>query len=75
MFDDDEDGGKWIPSESLYYVKLFSTLHTKWRKPFKMDMYWLQYAPKAAFNGLKPELIEEENIMDIIQNNSFVFGK
>jgi hypothetical protein len=28
MFDDDEDGGKWIPSKPIM-AKLFSTLHTK----------------------------------------------
>jgi hypothetical protein len=29
MFDDDEDGGKWIPSDNEYYGEVVLTLATK----------------------------------------------
>jgi hypothetical protein len=61
MFDDDEDGGKWIPSKPIM-AKLFSTLHTKWRNHLKWMCIDYNTLPNAAFNGLKPDWLKRRTL-------------
>ena len=68
MFDEDEDGGKWIPSET-YYGELTFTLQYKneTEAPFPwlyMDYNTLQNA--AIANGLQCELILEGKHFDYL---------
>jgi hypothetical protein len=39
MFDDDEDGGKWIPSDNEYYGEVVLTLATKVKEKPQLDVY------------------------------------
>ena len=62
MFDEDEDGGKWIPSENDYYGELIFNISYKGEQDTPIDWLYLDYntLQNAAFgNGLKPELILE----------------
>lgn len=62
MFDEDEDGGKWIPFENDYYGELIFNISYKGEKDTPIDWLYLDYntLQNAAFgNGLKPELILE----------------
>jgi len=68
MFDDDEDGGKWIPSDG-YYGELTFTVQYKGETelPFPwlyMDYNTLQNA--ALANGLQCELISEGEHYDYL---------
>jgi len=62
MFDEDEDGGKWIPSENDYYGELIFNISYKGEQDTPIDWLYLDYntLQNAAFGyGLKPELILE----------------
>lgn len=62
MFDEDEDGGKWIPSEKEYYGELTFTITYKNEKEAPFDWLYLDYNTlqnAAIANGLKCELILE----------------
>ena len=68
MFDDEEDGSKWVPAEG-YYGELIFTLSYKnqTEKPFPwlyLDYNTLQNA--AHDNGLKCELISHGNHFDYL---------
>lgn len=68
MFDEDEDGGKWIPSDN-YYGELTFTVQYKneTEAPFPwlyMDYNTLQNA--ALANGLRCELVLEGNHFDYL---------
>ena len=68
MFDEDEDGGKWIPSET-YYGELTFTLQYKneTEAPFPwlyMDYNTLQNA--AIANGLQCQLVLEGDHFDYL---------
>ncbi len=68
MFDDEEDGSKWVPAEG-YYGELMFTLSYKnqTEKPFPwlyLDYNTLQNA--AHDNGLKCELISDGNHFDYL---------
>ena len=68
MFDDEEDGSKWVPAEG-YYGELIFTLSYKnqTEKPFPwlyLDYNTLQNA--AHDNGLKCELISNGNHFDYL---------
>lgn len=61
MFDDDEDGGKWIPSDT-YYGELEFTVTYKEETEVPFPWLYLDYntLQNAAFaNGLQCELVEE----------------
>lgn len=61
MFDDDEDGGKWIPSDA-YYGELEFTITYKEETEVPFPWLYLDYntLQNAAFaNGLQCELVEE----------------
>ena len=68
MFDEDEDGGKWIPSDN-YYGELTFTISYKneTEKPFPwlyLDYNTLQNAANA--NGLQCEMIAEGDHFDYL---------
>lgn len=69
MFDEDEDGGKWVPSENEYYGEVIFNIAYKGEKekPFEwmyIDFNTLQNA--ALANGLKCELILEGEHYDYL---------
>ncbi|GAA3758145.1 class I SAM-dependent methyltransferase [Flavobacterium ginsengiterrae] len=69
MFDEDEDGGKWIPSETEYYGELTFTISYKGEKEESFDWLYLDYNTlqnAAIANGLKCELIMEGEHYDYL---------
>lgn len=69
MFDDDEDGGKWIPGDTEYYGEVKYTVSYKGEteKPFDwlyIDYNTLQNAAHA--NGLNCELVLEGEHFDYL---------
>ena len=69
MFDEDEDGGKWISSENDYYGEVIFNIQYKGEKekPFQwmyIDYNTLQHA--AIANGLKCELLKEGEHYDYL---------
>jgi len=69
MFDEDEDGGKWIPSETEYYGELTFTISYKGEKEETFDWLYLDYNTlqnAAIANGLKCELIMEGEHYDYL---------
>jgi SAM-dependent methyltransferase len=68
MFDDDEDGGKWIPSNG-YYGELTFTVRYKNQVEDQFPWLYLDYntLQNAAFaNGLQCELIHEGEHYDYL---------
>ena len=68
MFDNDEDGGKWIPSNG-YYGELTFTIRYKNEKEDEFPWLYLDYntLQNAAFaNGLQSELILEGEHYDYL---------
>ncbi|MFB9077522.1 class I SAM-dependent methyltransferase [Flavobacterium procerum] len=69
MFDEDEDGGKWIPSDNDYYGELEFTISYKGEKEESFDWLYLDYNTlqnAAIANGLKCELISEGSHYDYL---------
>ena len=69
MFDEDEDGGKWIPSTNDYYGELTFTISYKGEKEETFDWLYLDYNTlqnAAVANGLKCELILEGEHYDYL---------
>lgn len=69
MFDEDEDGGKWIPSNNNYYGELTFTISYKGEKEETFDWLYLDYNTlqnAAIANGLKCELILEGEHYDYL---------
>jgi SAM-dependent methyltransferase len=69
MFDEDEDGGKWIPSENEYYGETIFNISYKGEKELPLDWLFLDYntLQNAAFaNGLQCELIQEGEHYDYL---------
>jgi SAM-dependent methyltransferase len=69
MFDEDEDGGKWIPSDEEYYGEIVFNIAYKGQKedPFNwlyIDFNTLQNAANAS--GLQCELIQEGEHYDYL---------
>lgn len=68
MFDDDEDGGKWIPSDG-YYGELTFTVQYKGETELPFPWLYMDYntLQNAAFaNGLQCELISEGEHYDYL---------
>lgn len=68
MFDEDEDGGKWIPSND-YYGELTFNISYKGEKEETFDWLYLDYntLQNAAFaNGLQCELVLEGEHYDYL---------
>lgn len=69
MFDEDEDGGKWIPSENEYYGETIFNITYKGEKELSFDWLFLDYntLQNAAFaNGFQCELILEGEHYDYL---------
>jgi len=69
MFDEDEDGGKWIPSDNEYYGEVTFTLSYKGEKEETFNWLYLDYNTlqnAAIANGLKCELILEGDHFDYL---------
>ena len=69
MFDEDEDGGKWISSENDYYGELTFEISYKGEKEEKLDWLYLDYNTlqnAAIANGLQAELILEGEHFDYL---------
>lgn len=69
MFDEDEDGGKWIPSSNDYYGELVFNITYKGEKEDAFDWLYLDYNTlqnAANANGLKCELILEGDHYDYL---------
>jgi SAM-dependent methyltransferase len=69
MFDEDEDGGKWIPSENDYYGELVFNISYKGEKEAPFDWLYLDYNTlqnAAIANGLNCELITEGEHFDYL---------
>ena len=69
MFDEDEDGGKWIPSENDYYGELVFNISYKNEKEEPFDWLYLDYNTlqnAAIANNLNCELILEGEHYDYL---------
>lgn len=69
MFDEDEDGGKWISSEHEYYGEVVFNIAYKGEKETPFDWMYIDYntLQNAAFaNGLQCELIAEGEHYDYL---------
>ena len=68
MFDDDEDGGKWIPGDG-YYGEIIFNISYKGEKEKPFDWMFIDYntLQNAAFaNGLQSELVMEGEHYDYL---------
>lgn len=69
MFDEDEDGGKWIPSDTEYYGELVFTISYKKETEEPFDWLYIDYNTlqnAAHANGLNCELIMEGSHYDYL---------
>jgi SAM-dependent methyltransferase len=69
MFDEDEDGGKWIPSEHEYYGEVVFNIAYKGEKEAPFNWMYIDYntLQNAAFaNGLQCELLLEGEHYDYL---------
>lgn len=69
MFDDDEDGGKWIPSDNEYYGELVFNITYKGEKEIPFDWMYVDYNTlqnAAIANGLQCELVLEGEHFDFL---------
>lgn len=69
MFDEDEDGGKWIPSENDYYGEVIFNISYKGEDETAFDWLYLDYNTlqnAAVANGLQCEFILEGEHFDYL---------
>src|SRR3970040_1803392 len=69
MFDDDEDGGKWIPSKGEYYGEIVFNISYKGEKEKPFDWMFIDYNTlqnAALDNGFQCELILEGEHFDYL---------
>lgn len=69
MFDDDEDGGKWIPSKNEYYGEIVFNISYKGENETPFDWMFIDYNTlqnAALDNGFKCELILEGEHYDYL---------
>ncbi|UYW00625.1 class I SAM-dependent methyltransferase [Flavobacterium agricola] len=69
MFDEDEDGGKWIPSERDYYGEVSFTITYKGETENAFDWLYIDYNTlqnAAHANGLNCELVIEGDNYDYL---------
>ena len=69
MFDDDDDGGKWIPSNGDYYGEVIFNISYKGENEAPFDWMYIDYNTlqnAAADNGLKCELVLEGEHYDYL---------
>jgi SAM-dependent methyltransferase len=75
MFDDDEDGGKWIPSNNDYYGEIVFNVTYKGEKEKPFDWIFIDYNTlqnAALANGLQCELIMEGEHYDYLAKLSII---
>jgi len=69
MFDEDDDGGKWIPSDNDYYGEVVFNISYKGEKENPFNWMYIDYTTlqnAAADNGLKCEMITEGEHFDYL---------
>lgn len=69
LFDEDEDGGKWIPTDREYYGELTFTVNYKGEKDETFPWLYLDYNTlqnACAYNHLQCELIKEGKHYDYL---------
>lgn len=69
MFDEDEDGGKWIPTDVDYYGEVIFDITYKGEKEASFDWMYIDYYTlqnAAVGNGLQCELIAEGEHFDYL---------
>ena len=69
MFDEDEDGGKWIPSDNDYYGELIFNIEYKGEKENPFDWMYVDFNTlqnAAVANGLHCELVLEGEHYDYL---------
>ena len=69
MFDEDEDGGKWIPTDVDYYGEVIFDIEYKGEKEVSFDWMYIDYNTlqnAAVANGLQCELILEGEHFDYL---------
>ncbi|MEO4007055.1 class I SAM-dependent methyltransferase [Flavobacterium sp. CAU 1735] len=69
MFDEDEDGGKWIPSNMEYYGELVFQVRYKGQQEDAFDWVYIDYNTlqnAAHANGLQCELVKEGEHYDYL---------
>ena len=69
MFDDDEDGGKWIPSQNEYYGEIVFNISYKGEKEKPFDWMFIDFNTlqnAALDNGFQCELIIEGEHFDYL---------
>ena len=69
MFDEDEDGGKWIPSDTGYYGEVVFSVSYKNEKQEPFDWLYIDYNTlqnAAHANGLTCELVMEGKHYDYL---------
>jgi hypothetical protein len=69
MFDEDEDGGYWIPDNTNYYGEVSFTIMYKGEKSSAFDWLYIDYntLQRAAIaNNFTCELIEEGAHFDFL---------
>ena len=69
MFDEDEDGGKWIPTDVDYYGEVIFDIAYKGEKEASFDWMYIDYNTlqnAAVANGLQCELILEGEHFDYL---------
>lgn len=69
MFDEDEDGGKWIPTDNDYYGEVTFTVSYKKEREKTFDWLYVDYNTlqnAANANGLLSELIMEGSHFDYL---------
>lgn len=74
MFDDDEDGGKWIPSANHYYGEIVFNISYKGEKEKPFDWMFIDYNTlqnAALDNDLQCQLILEGEHYDYLAKLSF----
>lgn len=69
MFDEDEDGGKWIPTERDYYGEITFTIFYKKEEEQSFDWLYVDYNTLqnvAIANGLQCKLVSEGDHYDYL---------
>lgn len=69
MFDEDDDGGKWIPSDNAYYGEVVFNIGYKNQKEKPFDWMYIDFNTlqnAAVANGLQCELVQEGNHFDYL---------
>lgn len=69
MFDEDEDGGKWIPSQHSYYGEVVFNISYKGQKEDTFEWMYIDYNTlqnAALANGLNCELVLEGEHYDYL---------